>query len=38
MALQGFDRGRAGYPGSGGGSWLRMIFPAGLLTWLVPSA
>jgi hypothetical protein len=25
--------GRAGYPGSGGGSWLRMIFPAGLVTW-----
>jgi hypothetical protein len=29
--------GRAAYPGRGGGLWLRMIFPAGLLTWLVPS-
>jgi hypothetical protein len=30
--------GRAGYPGRGGGSWLRMVFPSGLVTWLVPSA
>jgi hypothetical protein len=29
--------GRAGYPGLGGGLWLRMIFPPGLRTWLVPS-
>ena len=28
---------RAGYPGRGGGLWLRMILPAGLVTWLVPS-
>ena len=28
---------RAGYPGAGGGLWLRMIFPPGLVTWLVPS-
>ncbi|HEY6278907.1 MAG TPA: hypothetical protein VIX86_21550, partial [Streptosporangiaceae bacterium] len=27
----------AGYPGLGGGLWLRMIFPPGLVTWLVPS-
>jgi len=26
-----------GYPGPGGGLWLRMVFPAGLRTWLVPS-
>ena len=26
-----------GYPGPGGGLWLRMIFPPGLRTWLVPS-
>jgi hypothetical protein len=25
------------YPGLGGGLWLRMVFPAGLVTWLVPS-
>jgi hypothetical protein len=25
------------YPGRAGGLWLRMIFPAGLVTWLVPS-
>jgi hypothetical protein len=25
-------RPRAGYPGRGGGPWLRMIFPAGLVT------
>ena len=24
--------GWAGYPGLGGGLWLRMIFPAGLVT------
>ena len=29
---------RAGYPGRGGGLWLRMIFPAGLRARLVPSA
>ena len=29
--------GRAGYPGAGGGLWLRMTFPPGLVTWLVPS-
>jgi len=28
---------RAGYPGRGGGLWLRMTFPPGLVTWLVPS-
>jgi hypothetical protein len=28
---------RAGHPGRGGALWLRMIFPAGLVTWLVPS-
>jgi hypothetical protein len=28
---------RGGYPGAGGGLWLRMIFPPGLVTWLVPS-
>ncbi len=28
---------RVGYPGRGGGLWLRMIFPSGLWTWLVPS-
>jgi len=27
----------AGYPGGGGGLWLRMTFPPGLVTWLVPS-
>jgi hypothetical protein len=27
----------ADYPGAGGGLWLRMIFPPGLFTWLVPS-
>ena len=27
----------AGYPGRGGGLWLRMILPAGLVTRLVPS-
>ena len=26
-----------GYPGWGGGLWLRMILPSGLCTWLVPS-
>jgi hypothetical protein len=26
-----------GYPGWGGGLWLRMIFPWGLVAWLVPS-
>ena len=26
-----------GYPGAGGGLWLRMIFPPGLFTSLVPS-
>ena len=25
------------YPGAGGGPWLRMTFPPGLVTWLVPS-
>ncbi len=29
--------GRAGYPARGGGLWLRIILPAGLVTWLVPS-
>jgi hypothetical protein len=29
--------GGAGYPGRGGGLWLRMVFPVGLVTWLVPS-
>ena len=29
--------GRAGYPGRGGGLWLRMVLPSGLWTWLVPS-
>ena len=28
---------RVGHPGRGGGAWLRMVFPAGLVTWLVPS-
>jgi hypothetical protein len=28
---------RAGYPARGGGLWLRMILPAGLRAWLVPS-
>jgi hypothetical protein len=29
--------GGAGYPGRGGGLWLRMVLPVGLVTWLVPS-
>jgi hypothetical protein len=34
--LPGYS-GRAAYPGRGGGPWLRMTFPPGLRTWLVPS-
>jgi hypothetical protein len=33
----GLIKASAGYPGRGGGEWLRMIFPAGLVAWLVPS-
>ena len=29
--------GGGGYPGRGGGPWLRMILPSGLWTWLAPS-
>jgi hypothetical protein len=31
------SRARGGYPGRGGGLWLWMTLPPGLLTWLVPS-
>jgi AcrR family transcriptional regulator len=36
--LSRFARSRVVTRGRDGGLWLRMIFPAGLVTWLVPSA